>query len=209
VCRFERIRLRLFHDAEADGRFTVHAHEFAIVFRADLCGTHVLQPDRIAVPIGQNQLIELRRFLQASPHAHTELPLGAFDPAGGHGDVLCPERVFDVLHGEEPRSESVGIQPDAHRIPPSAVEHDAGDAGQGRESILQLPLGKVGHFEFGMPIADQRQPHDAVGFAVLLHDQRRFNALRKQVLHSRHAVAHVVGRRIQVTRQREFEADGR
>ncbi len=162
ACRFERIRLRLFHDAEADGGFAVHAHEFAIVFRADLRGTHVLQPDRIAVPIGQNQLIELRRFLQASTHAHTELPLGAFDPAGGHGDVLCPERVFDVLHGEEPRGESVGIQPDPHRIPAASVEHDAGDAGQGRESILQLAFGKVRHFQLGVAVADQRQPHDAV-----------------------------------------------
>ncbi len=199
----------LFHDAQSHGRLAIDAHQFPVVFRADFSQADILQANGISVPIGQNQLIELGGLLQAAAHPDTKLTLGTLDAAGGDRHILSREGIFDILHGQESGCEPVRMQPDPHRIPSCPVDLDVRNTRQGGEPVFDVTFGEIGDLQFGMPVADQGQPDDAVRVAVRFHDLRRFDFARKQPQHPGHSIPDVIGRRIQITRQGELNVEGR
>ncbi len=139
--------------------------------------------------------------------AQRELARARLDPARGQLDVLAPQRVLDVGDRELARRERLPVDPDAHRVAAAADDADARDAGHRRHAVDDVALGVVRELEHRHRVGRERERHDGVGVRVGFHDLRRIGLGRQAAQHARDAVAHVVGRGVDVAVDVELDAD--
>ena len=102
--------------------------------------------DRVAVAVGDDQVVELARPCCSRPErAQDQLARALVDPAAGHFEVLPHQRRPDVVDREVVAGQLVGVDDDVHRPDPAADEVDRADAGDRLEPLLDLLAGDLGH----------------------------------------------------------------
>ncbi len=80
---------------------------------------------------------------QSSQRADGVLKIGSLtglltDNASGYLNILIPDGIDHVAGGQIPRSDLLGIQPQAHAVVAGAEHHNIAHARQARQGILDL-----------------------------------------------------------------------
>jgi len=92
----QRVGRGLLDDPQPHRRIAVDAHDAALVLGAQLGAPDVLQPDRIAARLGDDEVVELLGRPEVGLGQHRELALAALDAARRHLDILAPQGDLDV-----------------------------------------------------------------------------------------------------------------
>ncbi len=109
-----RVRAAQLGDAEADRRLAHGPHQAAPVLEPVLDDGDVLQPDRRAVDVGDDQIAEGLEVDGLALGAHVHLARCAFDAAGRNFLMLARDGVVHVEDGQAVRLEPRRVVPDAH-----------------------------------------------------------------------------------------------
>src|SRR5690606_32370353 len=195
-------------DAQADVGHAVAAQVGTPLLGAQFDPGHVAQAHHVAVgALADRQPRELLRGTVAAFHAQGEIARGRFDAAGGQLDVLRAQRRFDVARGDAARGHGVAVQPDAHGIALGAAQLHAGHAVQRGEPVDHVAVGVVGQLHRVHHGGTHVEPDDDVGVGLDLGDLRRVSLVRQAIHDPADAVAHVVGRRLDVAAEVELDGD--
>ncbi len=152
----------------------------------------------------QHEAREILGGLVVPDDADGELAVDGIDAAGRELDILVPERVLDVLHGEPARRERIAVEPDAHGDL-TAAEPDTRHAGQDAELIDHIALGVIRQLHLCPVGIGQMQPHQGVAVGVRLRHFGRIGLVRDVVQQAGHAVADVIGGAVDIAVEIEFD----
>ena len=210
ACHRQRIGLGLLDDADADHRYPVAAKEGPFFGRRALDPGDIAEPHQIPVAtLAENELTEIILAAKAPLDTCGELTLHRFDAAGRQLDILRDQCLFDIAGGQAARRERCPVEPDSHRIAARTAQAHAGDTVLRREAVDEVAFDIVGQFQHRHAVADDIEPHDDVVARIGLLDVRRIGLDRQHVEYARHAIADVVGRRIDIAFRIELDGDAR
>ena len=166
----------LLHD-EADGVFAVQPGQAAGLLEGVFHAADVLDPDGIAVLIGDDQVPKSGGVFHAAHGAQHQFAVALVDAAAGQFEVLPHEGLAHVLDREVVAGELVGVDVDVDRpLPPAHQDHRA-HAGEAFQVFLDLLAGDFGDF-LHRPAAGDGDRHHRDGVEVELVDDRRIGAHR-------------------------------
>ena len=139
--------------------------------------------------------------------AQDEIAILRFDAPCAQLHVLRTQRGFHVGGGQAARRQRITVQPDAHRITLRAAQAHLRHAGQAGELVKDVALGVIGELKAIHRGRAHVEPDDRVGIAFDLADLGRIGFFGQAVGDAADRVAHVVGRRLDVARGKELDAD--
>ena len=195
-------------DAEPDRRLAHGAHEPAAVLEAVLDDGDVLQADRRAGRVGDDEVAERRDVDRLALGADVHLALGPLDPPGRHLLVLPRDGAVHVEDGEAVGLEPRRVVPDADVAVAEAEDVDLADA------LDHLQLGPddvpdvVGE-EDGGPVPGEDEPDDRLVLGVRLGDVGSVDLAREVVHGPRDLRLDVLQRRVDVAPDGELEREVR
>ncbi|MNS13689.1 hypothetical protein D3C72_452880 [compost metagenome] len=140
-------------------------------------------------------------------HANGVVLLRRLQRAGGQFDVLIGQGRLDVIDRQPARSHGAGVQPDTHGIALLAVDLHLSHARHGGEAIDQIAVGVVGQLQTVHGRGAQEHDDDRLAVRVGLGHFGRVSLIRQTADDARDAVAHIVGRVVDIPIQRELDVD--
>ncbi|MND99569.1 hypothetical protein D3C80_919560 [compost metagenome] len=155
--------------------------------------------------VADRQLGEVGRIGVVARDADRIVLLGRLQRAGRQFDVLAVQRVLDVGDRQAPRRHGPGVQPDAHGVALLAEDIHLSHAGHGGEAVDQIAAGVVGQLQPVHGGGAQEHDDDRRAVGIGLRHFRRIGLVRQAAQHARDAVAHIVGRVVDVAIQRELD----
>ncbi len=203
-----RVGPRLLLDEEADGVLSVEPGEAPRLFDRVLGPAHVADADRIAVAVGDDQVVELFSRLDAAQRPEHELARPLLHDAAGNFEVLPQDGLPHVLDRQVVRGEVIGVDDDVDRPRAAAGEEDGTDAGDRLQDLLDAVLGDLGHFAHVAPPRDA-DGDDRAGVEVEGVDKRRLHPLRELVDDGGDLVTHFLRGDVAVLFEHEHGDDGR
>ena len=111
--------------------------------------------------------------------------------AGRYLEVLPAQRVFDIRRREAVGSQSLGIEPDTHRIASFAEDAHISRTGQRLQARLRNPAHHIRDLERRYLVAVETQPDHRIGIGIHLGHHRFVNPLGQPCTHPRDPVAHI------------------
>ena len=197
-----RVRAGLPPHLHDHGRLAVEPGQATLLLGAVLDPTDIADPQRHAAAVGDHDVGEVGRRLDAAHRPqHALLDVGR-DVAARQVGVLAHERVAHRADGDAVGREAVGIEPHADRALLATDDEHLADARTAFELDLRDLVGQLGQFAH-RTVARQRDGHDRRRVVVELGDDRRTGVARQPVQHRGDAVAHVLGRDVDVAVQVE------
>ncbi len=152
----------------------------------------------------QHQVLEVGGLAHVAEQAHRKFSGAGFDAAARHFDVLQPQRVLDVGHGQAVGGQPVAVDPQPHREARPVDAHRA-DAGHGLDARHDKALDHLDNLEAAVDLGIERQRHHRRLVGIGLGHARRVDALRQH--HTADAVTHVVGGLVDIAIQIELDDD--
>src|SRR5688572_7055178 len=101
---------------------------------AELDAAEIGNADDAVGVLAHDQALELVDAFQVRVGQKVDLNLAAFGAADGGEEVVAQERGLDVARAETEGGEAVGVEPDAHGLRTRALEADALNVRNGRET---------------------------------------------------------------------------
>src|SRR5690606_19723588 len=136
-----------------------------------------------------------------------EVAGGRLDAPGRQLHVLRAQGRFHVPGGDPARGHGVAVQPDAHRVALATAQLHPGHAVQRRQPVDHVAVGVVGQLHRVHHGGAHVEPDDDVCVGLDLGDLRRIGLVGQAVHHPADAVAHVVGRGLDVAGEVELDGD--
>jgi hypothetical protein len=170
----------------------------AIVIGAERDRGDVGDPHRVAVQLGDDDGRELLGLVEVAARPHGELAAVPLDAARRDLGVARPQRTLDVADGEAVGGETLRVDPHAHGVAARGADEHRAHALDALQALGQDVLGGVGQLEQVVALAVQRQPDDRLRVDVDLGDDRILGGERELAADAGDAVAHVVGRVLDV-----------
>ena len=136
-------------DAEVDGLLVVVLGDHVGLFGAELDARDVAQAHDRAVAVGDDQVLELVDRAQVGVREQVDLDEVALGLADGGEVVVALQRRVHVAGREVERGEPVGIDPDAHRDRPAALER--------RRAARPASVASCGCSVREQPVGDRRR----------------------------------------------------
>jgi len=164
---------------------------------------------RTAVDGGDDDVVELRRRLDAAQRPQAHLPGALFDRAAGDLDVLLLNRVAHLPDGQAAGVELLDVHHDVDLTGAAAAERDRANAVYRFERALHLLVGDFRERADRHLLRRQDDRHDRVGVGVGLLDDGRQDFRRDRPHGPRHLFAHVVGGVVEVALEHEAHRDVR
>ncbi len=207
IRHLQKVRLGLADDPHRHRPGPVVAQHAALVLGPQFHRAQVAQLHQLATLVRHRQVPELLRGLELAQRPDRELPAVALDPPGRDLDIAGLDGRLDVLYRDPARDQLVGIEPDAHRIAPLAVDGCLAHTREALELGLDDPLPDVRQLQQRNVLALERHEHEGLGVGLLLGDDRLLDVLRQPSPHPRDPVAHILRGVIDVAVERELDGD--
>jgi len=167
----------------------------------------LVEMDRRAVAIRDDDVAELIRVLELSRRLHRQRRLRAIEHTRRHVDVLRRDRVRDVLERDVAGRELIRIELQADGVLLRAIDQHLRDAAHHRQTLRQRRLAELVERRQRHFIGRQRQREDRRVGGVRLLIRRRNDALRQAANRLRDRGLHVLRGRVNVAIERELHDD--
>src|SRR5262249_41310581 len=136
----------------------------------------VADPNRVAVPVGNDQVVEFAGSLESSERAENEPARPLIDAASRHLEVLAHERLPDIVDREVAAGQALGVDHDVQRATAAADQAYGSDAADGFEPLLDLAPGDFRNLAEIASAGDGNRQHGD-GAGVELIDDRRIGSI--------------------------------
>ena len=146
-----------------------------------------MNPDRIAISIGDDEIAERFGFLDATKGSQHQFPLPLVDDSTRRLDVLVPKCHSDFFDGHAVSSQFIDIDPDIDGSTPPARQEDVADAGYRLQRLLDLSLCNLSDFA-NIAIARNADGHDGGCVQIELTHDGNFHPVRQSPQHRRDLV---------------------
>ena len=201
---------RLLDHADAHHGNAVTAEESSVLDKPQFDPGNIAQAHQVAViALADNEIVEVIGALEIPVHAGAEHALVGLQHARGQFHVFRAHGTLDIAHAQLPGSHCLAIQPDTHGVAETAADAHARDAVERGILVDQITLGVVGQLRHAHAIAGQVAPHDHIVVAIGFLYFRRLRFFGEVIGNARYAVAHVVGRGVDIPIDGKFDGDGR
>ena len=133
-------------------------------------------PDRVAVLLADDDVVEFGDALDAAARAQRERLRALIDAAAGDFDVLRLQRARDVVDRQVVAAEPIGIEPDVDLALPAAEDQHLSDAVDALELAAQHLVGVFGDVA-DRPVGAEREAQHRRRVRVEPVDARLLNGL--------------------------------
>jgi hypothetical protein len=178
------------------------------IFDAVFAVTDIGDLDRIAVAVGDDDVVEIRGRLHTPESAQRQCSVGLFDAASGHFQVLSPERLLDLRDGQVVGAQLVAVQIDVDLALAPADDQDLAHAVDRFDLPPQRLIRILRHLSQAA-IRRDRDGHNRRGVRIKLFNRRLLDVVRQLRQRAVDLVADVLGGFVQITLQFEGHEDQR
>ena len=151
-----------------------------------------------------NQVIEHLGGIHQTHRADVQFNGVSLDTSRRQFHVFVVHRVLHVHRRKPVARHFDGVKPQAHGILFLTPNRHAAHVGNGLQLFLHRQVGNLAQFKQRAFFTLQCHHQDWRSVGVSLRHRRRVAVTRQVTLGTRHLVAHVVGRRLQIHRQLEL-----
>ncbi len=167
----------------------------------------VRDANRRAVPRRDDDVVEIRRRVDAAERAQQQLALALLDRAARDLDVLRHDRVAHLGDRQPVRVELLDVDDDVDLAGAAAGEADLADAVDRLDHARDLLVGQLGERAQAHRVGRHDERHHRIGVRIDLGDDRREQLRRHVPDGAGHLLAHVVGRVVEVALEDEADRD--
>ena len=204
------IGARLPLHVDEHGRQIVRPGRQTAIFRPVNDVSHVRQPERRAIAVGDDQVLVRGRRPELIVGVQHERPLGTIEVALRLVDVSRRHDLAQRLEVQVVRGECLRVRLDAHGRPLAARDADEPDAGQLRQLLCHARVHEIVHLRQRHGLrGDRQREHRRIGRVHLVVNRRLRQVVRQQGVGRVDGRLHLLLRNVELLLQGEPQRDDR